>query len=332
VMLDVPAGEFGHGRTRNEAVAASSGDVVVMMAQDALLLGSHALHDLVHELLSDDGLAAVSARQVARSDADLFGAYNVVSHYNALWRDGRSAKPSDPLYRRAAAGVDDVCAAIRRSAWEGLQYRDVEFGEDLDFGMRALEAGWTIGLSDDVAVAHSHTRDAPYLFRRTVADRLTIAPLFEERSISRSAAAGDVAAIAAAGVSLLGDVAASLALSGESHERLSLLLERVAERVETPLATIEPSRGQLAVLAEFLSEIANGATAGAVSAPLRTEFARHLSTPLLVEFAEAQRAPAPDAAADFVAKLAATVIGSSVADRLRVDESSFDRERLLVGV
>jgi GT2 family glycosyltransferase len=333
VMLDIPAGEFGHGRTRNAAFAASSGDAVVMMVQDALLLGPHALHDLVHELLSGDALAAVSARQVARSDADLYGAYIVATHHNALWRDGRNAKPSDPLYRRAAAGVDDVCAAIRRSAWESLQYRDVEFGEDLDFGMRAIEAGWTIGLSDDVAVAHSHTRDAPYQFRRSVADCLNIAPLVGESSVSRSAtAAADVAEIAAAGVALLGDVAASLALSGESDERLSQLFERIAERAVTPLTTMKPSRGQLGLLAEFLAEIANGAEAGAASAPLRWEFAAHLRRPLLVEFADAQRAPSPDAVADFVAKLAAIVIGHSVGDRLRIDESIPDRERLLVGV
>jgi len=332
VMLDIPAGEFGHGRTRNAAFAASSGEVVVMMVQDALLLGPHALRDLIHELLSDDGLAAVSARQVARSDADLFGAYNVVSHYNALWRDGRSAKPSDPLYRRAAAAVDDVCAAIRRSALEGLQYRDIEFAEDLDFGMRALAAGWTIGLSDDVAVAHSHTRDAPYQFRRSVADRLNVAPHFGETSVCRSAAAGDVPEIAASGHAILSVVAATLALSADSDEPLSVLLERVAERAWAPITTMEPSRGQLRALAEFLAEIANGATAGAVSAPLGWEFAAHLRRPLLVEFADAQRGHSPEAVADFVAKLAATVIGCSVGDRLRVDESFANRERLLVGV
>jgi hypothetical protein len=198
--------------------------------------------------------------------------------------------------------------------------------------MRAVEAGWTIGLSDDVAVAHSHTRDATYQFRRTVADRLNIAPLTGDNYVCRSATAGGVAEIAAAGVALLGDVAASLALSGESHERLSELLRRVVERVQIPLTTIEPSRGQLALLAGFLAEIANGAETGAVSAPLRWELAGHLARPLLVEFADAQRAPSPDAAADFFAKLAATVIGCSVGDRLRVDESSPDRERLLVGV
>src|SRR5207245_2788175 len=64
VVLDIPAGEFGHGRTRNEAFAASSGEVVLMLVQDALLLGPYALRDLVQELLSDDRFAAVSARHV----------------------------------------------------------------------------------------------------------------------------------------------------------------------------------------------------------------------------------------------------------------------------
>src|SRR5579871_477516 len=226
VMLDIAPGEFGHGRTRNEAFAASSGEAVVMLVQDALLLGRHAVHDLVQELLADDGLAAVSGRQVPRSDADLYGAFNAVSHYNALWRDGRSAKPSDPLHRRAAAGVDNVCAVIRSATWEqGIQYRDVEFGEDFDFGVRAVEAGWRIALSDNVAVAHSHNRDAVYQFRRNVADRLNIGPL-AGAEVGWAAGAGEVAEIAAAGRSLLGDVAASLALIARPDTRLSLLIER----------------------------------------------------------------------------------------------------------
>jgi GT2 family glycosyltransferase len=328
VMLDIPAGDFGHGRTRNEAFAASSGEVVVMTVQDALLLGPHALHDLVHELLSDDGLAAVSGRQVPRSDADLYGAYEVVSHYTALWRDGRRARPSDPLHRRAAAGVDSVCAAIRRATWEqGIQYRDVEFGEDFDFGVRALDAGWRVALSDDVAVAHSHTRDAVYHFRRNVAERLNNAAL-ARTGVCRSARAGEVAEIAAAGRALLGDLAASLALAGDSHPRLSVLLESVAASVLAPVTTMEP----VGELADVLAELAGGARGGGVSSPLRREFAVLLGWPYLVEFAEAQRGASLEAASELLAKLAANVIGRSVGDRLRVDASPADRERLLVGV
>jgi hypothetical protein len=150
--------------------------------------------------------------------------------------------------------------------------------------------------------------------------------------VRRSATAGDVAEIAAAGNALLGDVAATLALSGGSVERLSLQLRRVAERVVSPVTTMEPSGGQLGLFAAFLTELANGAQAEPAGKLLRTEFAGFLESPLLVEFAGAQRAPSPDAVADFLAKLAATVIGQSVGDCLRVRESSGDRERLLVGV
>jgi GT2 family glycosyltransferase len=333
VMLDIPAGEFGHGRTRNKAFARSSGEVVVMLVQDALLLGQHALHDLVQELLADDGLAAVSGRQVPRSDADLYGAYDVVAHYTALWRDGRRAKPSDPLHLRAAAGVDNVCAAVRRATWEqGIQYRDVEYGEDFDFGMRAREGGWRIALSDDVAVAHSHTRDAVYQFRRNVADRVNIGAAAGVE-VNRPANVGAVPEIAAAGHALLGDIAAWLALASDSLTRLSVLFERVAASMLEPVTTMEPpSSGEFGKLAELLAEIANGAQGDAVIAPLRKEFAGLLRRPYLVEFADAQRGTSIEATGDFLAKLAAGVIGRAVGDRLRVDESSGDRARLLVGV
>ncbi len=323
VVLDIPAGEFGHGRTRNEAFAASSGEVVVMLVQDALLLGPYALRDLVHELLSDDRLAAVSARHVPRSDADLFGALTVVSHYRALWWDGRRAHPSDPLRRRADAGVDDVCAAIRRSAWEsGIEFRDVEFGEDLDFGVRAVAAGWTIGLSDAAAVAHSHTRDAPYHFRRSAADRLHVARLIGDDAVCRSATIGDVDEIIGAGRALLSQAAAA---AGES--RLSDQLRRVA----TSRATA-PLRGQFALLDEFLAGHGGGPVRDEVTAALRRELVALLEWPLLVEFAAAQRGASPEEGGDFVAKLIASVVGRAVGDRLRIEESPGDRERLLVGV
>jgi rhamnosyltransferase len=324
VALDIPAGEFGHGRTRNEAFAASSGDVVVMMAQDALLLGPFALRDLVLELLANDRLAAVSARHVPRSDADLFAAFTVVSHYRALWWEGRRAHPSEPLRRRADAGVDDVCVAIRRSVWEdGIQYRDIDFGEDLDFGMRAVSAGWTVALSDTAAVAHSHTRDAPYHFRRSAADRLHVAALVGDDAVCRSATIGEVAEIIAAGRALL----SGIATSGES--RLLDQLQRVATSREAANA---PLRGQLALLDEFLAGLGEAPVRDDVSAALRGELVALLEWPLLVEFAAAQRGTSPEEGGDFVAKLAASVVGRAVGDRLRFKESPGDRERLLVGV
>jgi hypothetical protein len=302
-----------------------------MLVQDALLLGPFALRDLVLELLSHDRTAAVSARHVPRSDADLFAAFNVVSHYRALWREGRHAHRSDPLHRRAAAGVDHVCAAIRRSVWEqGIQYRDLDFGEDLDFGLRAVAAGWTIGLSDTVAVAHSHTRDARYHFRRSVADRLHVAPLVGDDAVCRSATIGETGEIIGAGRALLEGAAAAVAV--DSDERLSARLQRVVEVASSSAATQAPLGGHLALLEEFWAGLGGSPARDDVTAALRAEFVDLLEWPLLVEFAEAQRVTSAAAASDFVAKLAASVVGRSVGDRLRSHESSAERERLLVGV
>jgi rhamnosyltransferase len=333
-VLDVAPGDFGHGRTRNEAVAASSGEVVAMMVQDALLLGRHALRDLVLELLADERTAAVSARQVPRSNADLFAAFTVVSHHRALWRDGPKAAAADPLRRRAAAAVDDVCVAIRRSVWEqGLQYRDVEFGEDLDFGLRAVEAGWTIGLSEKVSVAHSHTRDAVYHFRRSIADRLNIAPLVGDVVLARSAGHAAPGEIAFAGRALVSRLAAALSLSSDSHERLSNRFVHVTELLRSAaVPTAPPPAGELAALDAFFGEIEEGAATGETVNALCDELVALFDWPLLVEFTEAQRGISEEAVADFAAKLAASVVGRAVGDRLRLEDSPATRKRLLVGV
>src|SRR5439155_5347436 len=173
-------GAFGHGRTRNLAAEAATGDVLVMLVQDAVLLGPDTLRALVVELHSEPRIAAVSARQIPRSDVDLYGAYSVWSHDRVIAPTHRAVarrKPSAlaPHELRAAASVDDVCAVISPAAWRELRFADVQFAEDLDFGLRALEQGWKVRLSRTAAVAHSHTRDAAYGFRRAVADRLHVA-------------------------------------------------------------------------------------------------------------------------------------------------------------
>jgi rhamnosyltransferase len=315
-VVDVPPGSFGHGRTRNVGAELARGEVLVMMTQDALLLGRHALAELCAELLEDPRRAAVSARHVPRSDADLFAAYGLFAHAQL----GHATL-------RARAEVDDVCAAIRREAWEELRFRDLPFAEDLDFGLRALDAGWTVSRSTVATIAHSHTRDAVYALRRGAADRLWVARLLDDEA-RVAGAEHPVEAILAGGKELV----RALAGAAETVREQELPLETALRALRGSLERAgDPSawRG-LAELDGFLADGHAGATRAA--ATLRSELRTAMLWPPLTAFARRQpRVPRADAV-DLVAKLAASVIGAAAGESARRTGDETSASRLLTGV
>jgi GT2 family glycosyltransferase len=319
-VLRVSPDEFQHGRTRNAAIEASNGETIVLMVQDAILLGPTAVRDLAQELRDDPSLAGVSARHVPRSDADLFGAFVIYSHQEAMSAARSSAVGNgraSALERRARAGLDNVCAAIRREAWDTIRFAEVDFAEDLDFGVRALEAGWTIGVSDSVAVAHSHTRDAAYAARRSVVDRLFVAPLVGDDALSRPGGE-QPAAIMRAARALLAEIEGALAL-GTPNDAAPLrdTLDRLTTILDVGAPRIAPS-GALAVFDRFLG-VEEPRRDERVIDLVRGEFLALLRWAPLRMFAAAQPGVPPAEAREFVAKLAGLVVGRCIGDSFRVN-------------
>lgn len=311
-VIDVRPEDFGHGRTRNVGAEAAGGDVLVLLVQDAVPLGREMLHQLVAELHEGIEIAAISARQVPRSDADLYGSFVVFAH-DELMRGPSSARGAR-RDRRVLAAVDNVCAAVRRSAWEELRFADVPFAEDLEFGLRALHRGWTVRTSRRAAVAHSHNRGAEYHFRRNVADRIYVAGLFGDTRYVR-AAEGGVDAVRESVRPLVAEVQSVLdSLPPEADLAGHVTAVRSGLRARPGSAS---PRGQLARLAVVAGSAKPGseATVGL----LRDDLATVLGWRTLASFARAQRSVTRGEAAGFVAKAAASVVGRAVGDALRRD-------------
>jgi GT2 family glycosyltransferase len=330
MVLDVAPEDFGHGRTRNFAAEATRGDVLVMLVQDALLLGPDAVLQLALELRERESVAAVSARQVPRSDADIYAAYTVFAQDSFVRRTVESCDKTrfesmTPAQRRAAAGVDHVCAALKRAAWNELRFSDdARFGEDVDFGVRAVRRGWTVRHSRRAAVAHSHTRDAGYHFRRAVADRLFVASVVGEGVASRAANSGP-AAVAGAGALLASEVqGACEALAKEAPLSHHFAASRSALRVGSQRL---PPQGELTLLTNWLGDGSNYDRR--TLALLRRDLVAALGSPLLHEFGRGRALVRGSEAAAFLAKLTASVVGRALGDSLRLHDEPRYRDRLL---
>lgn len=332
-VVTIPPGSFSHGRVRNQAMELSSADTVLLLVQDALPLERTAAIRLWQRLQDDPRAAAATARQVPRSDADLYAAFVVLFHdREVLARRRPGGTPTrTPLERRAAACLDNVCSLVRRSAWHELRFADVPYAEDLEFALRALDAGWRIAVAEDVAVAHSHTRDAVYFLRRSVADRLFVAPLVEDREHPLCARAS-AAALAAAGRSLVRDLAGSLESLGSEGRSLADWLTGLRASLSGRPSPVDAT-GDLGSLEELLAALFDhGQGDPSLEAHARREMAGFLGLEQTLAFARSYPSVSHDELSAFVSKLAASLIGRLIGDALRRQADEAVVFRLLEGV
>ncbi|HPM62230.1 MAG TPA: glycosyltransferase family 2 protein, partial [Methanoregulaceae archaeon] len=183
-IIEISPEQFHHGGTRNAAASHATGEYLVFTVQDALPCGEFWLRDLVLPLAEDNSVSAATARQVPRSDADLFACFNIWANYQAIdfLRDKVVAAPPDYsslslMQWRKIAQIDDVCSAFRARIFSEFRFL-TDYAEDLDIGVRLLKAGHKVAFVHSSAVIHSHNRTAAYFFRRSYADSFTLSTVF----------------------------------------------------------------------------------------------------------------------------------------------------------
>lgn len=190
VFIEIDPHSFNHGRTRNLGVARSSGELVVMMVQDALPQGDQWLTSLLAPLRQDPVVAGSFARQVPCRDAS-----PMIERQLAGWVTGRGEarimKIRDraeyeswtPLERLQACAFDNVCSAVRRSVWSSHPFAELPIAEDLAWGRDVLLAGHALAYAPEAIVEHSHNRSAWYELKRTWVLHQQLQQLFGLRTI-----------------------------------------------------------------------------------------------------------------------------------------------------
>ncbi len=378
IVKVIPQQEFGHGTTRNELASLASYPYLLFCTQDAIPAGDDVVRRMLDLLLSEERVAAVSARQIPRTDADLYSAFTSYYHSRMLRLeadmifppDGEKAANLEALdfwTLRRWVSVDNVFALYNRGAWEQLKFRAVPFAEDLDFGKRALENGFKLGYCHGAGVIHSHDRPAAYHFRRHVADRLFVAGILEPLYSTPSPEHGLGSAVAATQMLLCSLDSDLSAFGGSGAEELLGTLRAWATRapgeilsagarsgapegkVKGPSATPSgagPSQPEAAELYGVLRKLRGGredpgAEAGdtesveaeAAAGSLLRRLSDFLDSPLLAEFAAANKACGRDEAVTFGMRLFGGVAGAFLGDVLRAEGAAEEvRTSLLRGI
>lgn len=173
-LYQIPAHEFGHGKTRNLGVSLSQTPFVALITQDAVPADEFWLEELIKPFSYDDNLAGVFGPHLPHEECRPTERYMLERHFaqfgseNATYRIGSNPRTwNDYANRRDFyCFFSDNNAALRRSVWERIPYRDVEFMEDQLWAAAVLEAGYAKGYAPRAAVRHSHNYDGMTTLRR----------------------------------------------------------------------------------------------------------------------------------------------------------------------
>ncbi len=171
-IIEIKAGEFNHGATRNMGVQEAQGEFVIMTVQDALPVDNKWVEKLL-EGFTDETVAAVCGQQVVPHHRDKNPAqwFRPVSSGSVKKYRFSSADEFDalsPEEKKNICGWDDVTACYRKDILLKLPFRKVIFAEDAIWAMDALRAGYAIVYNTFARVYHYHHETPEFAFKRSL--------------------------------------------------------------------------------------------------------------------------------------------------------------------
>jgi rhamnosyltransferase len=172
-LIEIPPSEFGHGKTRNQGVAAARGQYCAFLTHDAIPANDQWLRELIRPLQEDERVAGVFGRHVAHKDASPFTRWELETHFGGLrnwpvvWIEDQEAYRNNVGLQQVYHFYSDNSSCLRRLVWEQYPYPDVDFAEDQLWARQIVEAGYRKAFAWDSIVEHSHDFGVSERFRRS---------------------------------------------------------------------------------------------------------------------------------------------------------------------
>lgn len=165
-LVEIPSGEFGHGKTRNLGAESSKGDYIVFLNADAIPVNKNWLNPLIVPFIKDKKIAGVYSRHIPQEGCYLY-----------MVRDIQKSMPEKPMVRSQVKPLEfmifsTVSCAIPREVWEKYPFKDdIIIAEDQEWAGRLLDRGFKIVYEPASRVYHSHNYTPRQLFeiKRNVA-------------------------------------------------------------------------------------------------------------------------------------------------------------------
>jgi rhamnosyltransferase len=186
VVHEIPAEEFGHGRTRNLGVELARGEMIVFTSQDAVADDDGWLGRLVAAARSGPDVAGAYGRQLAHHDARPPERFFLEFMYGPKARVQRLEPGAEPTFETTL--FSNVNAAIPRAILERYPFRDdLTMSEDQEWSRRVLRDGFGLVYEPLAAVRHSHAYTVRSAFRRFFDSGVSAEHAYVEGDESRAA-------------------------------------------------------------------------------------------------------------------------------------------------
>jgi rhamnosyltransferase len=185
--IQIPRKSFNHGQTRNHAIQQSTGDIIVLLSQDAIPANPDFLDNLAKNF-HDPQVAGAYARHQPCPHHPQYIRQAVLQYNGSLTRTESTLTQTQydaltPVQRLQACKFDNVASAIRKSAWQKIPFPKTDFAEDLAWSRQILLAeggGKNKIVYDPTAlVTHSHHLTLRQLYTRTRQTHRALKNLFD---------------------------------------------------------------------------------------------------------------------------------------------------------
>jgi rhamnosyltransferase len=171
-IIPIKQRDFSHGKTRNLAIGNTSGEIIILLTQDAIPLGNTWLSNLIAGFESDPQIIGVFGRHKAHKNHPKIIHRNIDNHFLIMGQtpirkiDDIDEYNRNEILRQKLHFFSNNNSAIRRSEWEKIPFPDVAYGEDQTWAKLVLEKGYKIQYCPDAIVNHSHSFSTRKMYQR----------------------------------------------------------------------------------------------------------------------------------------------------------------------
>ncbi len=185
----VKIAKFSHGAARNLGVREASGEIIVLMTQDALPYNEDWMNNmLIH--FSDSKVAAVFSRQIPYKNAPPTEQFFLNYHFPSGTTIRRSKQANCEL-SFLNVFFSNVSAAIRRELIIKYPFDEtLIMSEDQQLARDLLNAGYDIIYEPSSIVWHSHNYTLVTAFRRYFDSVYSLSKIFDNHDLKASAQIG----------------------------------------------------------------------------------------------------------------------------------------------
>jgi len=162
-LIEVNSKDFAHARTRNYGTSIAQGKWIIFLNADATPVNEYWIKSLIDNFKDDRRIAGVYSRLYPREDCNPLRSWEILN--DNYYFNGKKIKFIDSFgeynklnreQKRKFISFHTISCVIRKDFLLKYPFKDMEFGEDLEWSKRMIELGFKIAYEANSKVFHSH--------------------------------------------------------------------------------------------------------------------------------------------------------------------------------